>query len=72
MRPVAATQSGLEIIEASIRETVDGRDMIRNQPFVRIRATLATAATALSEGHARLRSGGDDQCHPADRRRRRR
>ena len=49
-RPVAATRSDQEIIEASIRETVDGRDMIRNQPFVRIRATLATAATSLSEG----------------------
>jgi murein DD-endopeptidase MepM/ murein hydrolase activator NlpD len=48
-RPVAATRSDLEVIEASIRETVDGRDMIRNQPFVRIRATLATAATSLSE-----------------------
>ncbi|KKC36540.1 hypothetical protein WH87_14240 [Devosia epidermidihirudinis] len=50
IRPVAATRSDLEIIEASIRETVDGRDMIRNQPFMRIRATLATAATSLSEG----------------------
>ena len=52
VRPVTATRSDLEIIEASIRETVDGRDMIRNQPFVRIRATLATAATALSDGIA--------------------
>jgi murein DD-endopeptidase MepM/ murein hydrolase activator NlpD len=50
LRPVAATRSDSEIIEASIRETVDGRDMIRNQPFMRIRATLATAATSLSEG----------------------
>jgi len=50
IRPVAATRSDLEIIEASIRETVDGRDMIRNQPFMRIRATLATAATSLSDG----------------------
>jgi len=50
LRPVTATRSDLEIIEASIRETVDGRDMIRNQPFVRIRATLATAPTSLSEG----------------------
>ncbi|WP_375452601.1 M23 family metallopeptidase [uncultured Devosia sp.] len=49
VRPVAATRSDLEVIEASIRENVDGRDMIRNQPFVRIRATLATAATSLSE-----------------------
>jgi murein DD-endopeptidase MepM/ murein hydrolase activator NlpD len=50
VRPVTATRSDLEIIEASIRETVDGRDMIRNQPFMRIRATLATAPTSLSEG----------------------
>jgi len=49
MRPVTQTRSDLEIIEASIRETVDGRDMIRNQPFMRIRATLATAATSLSD-----------------------
>ncbi|WP_172125719.1 MULTISPECIES: M23 family metallopeptidase [unclassified Devosia] len=48
VRPVAATRSDLEVIEASIRQSVDGRDIIRNQPFVRIRATLATAATALS------------------------
>lgn len=50
LRPVTATRSDLQIIEASIRETVDGRDMIRNQPFVRISATLATAPTSLSEG----------------------
>ena len=50
MRPVTATRSDLEVIEASIRETVDGRDMIRNQPFIRIRATLATAPTSLSDG----------------------
>ena len=49
IRPVAQTRSELEIVEASIKENVDGRDMIRKQPFVRIRATLATAATALSE-----------------------
>ena len=28
---------------------LDGRDMIKKQPFERIRATLATAATALSD-----------------------
>lgn len=50
LRPVTATRSDLQIIEASIRETVDGRDMIRNQPFMRIRATLATAPTSLSDG----------------------
>ena len=49
VRPIARTRSELEIVEASIRETVDGRDMIRKQPFVRLRATLATGATALSE-----------------------
>lgn len=49
VRPVAKTRSELEIVEASIRETVDGRALIRKQPFVRVRATLATAATALSE-----------------------
>ncbi|HWA17457.1 MAG TPA: M23 family metallopeptidase [Devosia sp.] len=49
IRPIAQTKSELEIVEASIKETVDGRDIIRRQPFVRIRATLATAATALSE-----------------------
>lgn len=49
-RPITATRSDLEIIEASIRETVDGRDMIRNQPFMRIKATLATAPTSLSDG----------------------
>lgn len=48
VRPVAKTQSELEIVEASIRETVDGRALIRKQPFMRVRATLATAATALS------------------------
>ncbi|WP_423066464.1 M23 family metallopeptidase [Devosia sp. CN2-171] len=48
IRPVAKTKSELEIVEASIRETVDGRALIRKQPFVRVRATLATSATALS------------------------
>jgi murein DD-endopeptidase MepM/ murein hydrolase activator NlpD len=49
VRPVAQTKSELEVVEASIRETVDGRAMIKKQPFVRVKATLATAATALSE-----------------------
>ncbi|WP_439602383.1 M23 family metallopeptidase [Devosia sp.] len=48
VRPIAQTRSELEVVEASIREIVDGRSIIRNQPFVRIRATLATAATTLS------------------------
>jgi murein DD-endopeptidase MepM/ murein hydrolase activator NlpD len=47
-RPIAQTRSELEIIEASIREVVEGRAVLRNQPFTRIRATLATAATSLS------------------------
>jgi murein DD-endopeptidase MepM/ murein hydrolase activator NlpD len=49
VRPIAQTRSELEIVEAAIKENVEGRDMIRKQPFVRIRATLATAATSLSE-----------------------
>lgn len=49
LKPVAKTHSEREIVEASIRESIDGRAMIRKQPFVRIRATLATAATALSD-----------------------
>ena len=48
VRPVAATRSDLEVIEASIRQEVDGREIIRNQPFTRIQATLATTATSLS------------------------
>lgn len=49
-RPVAATRSDKEVIEASTRQVVDGREVIRNQPFIRIRATLATTATQLSAG----------------------
>jgi murein DD-endopeptidase MepM/ murein hydrolase activator NlpD len=49
IRPVAQTRSEREIVEASIRENADGHDLIRKQQFVRVRATLATAATALSE-----------------------
>jgi len=49
IRPVTQTKSETEVVEASIRESVDGRDMIKKQPFERIRATLATAATALSD-----------------------
>lgn len=48
IRPVAATRSDLETIEASIRQMVDGREILRNQPFTRLRATLATTATSLS------------------------
>jgi murein DD-endopeptidase MepM/ murein hydrolase activator NlpD len=49
VRPVARTKSELEVVEASIRTDVDGRAIIKKQPFVRVKATLATAATALSE-----------------------
>ena len=49
VRPVQQTRSELEIVEASIRENVSGRDIIRKQPFQRVRATLSTAATSLSE-----------------------
>ena len=48
-RPVQQTRSEVETIEASIKESVDGKDMIRKQPFERIRATLATVATSLSD-----------------------
>jgi murein DD-endopeptidase MepM/ murein hydrolase activator NlpD len=48
IRPVAETRSDLETIEASIRQVVDGREILRNQPFIRLRATLATTATSLS------------------------
>ena len=48
LRPVAATRSDREIIEAATRQLVDGREIIRNQPFVRISATLATTGTSLS------------------------
>lgn len=49
LKPVALTRSEREIVEASVRANVEGRDMIRRQEFVRVRATLATAATALSD-----------------------
>jgi murein DD-endopeptidase MepM/ murein hydrolase activator NlpD len=49
IRPIVQAKSELEIVEASIKENVQGRDMIRKQPFVRIRATLATAATSLTD-----------------------
>ncbi|MGN6487893.1 MAG: M23 family metallopeptidase [Devosia sp.] len=49
VRPVAKTKSELEVVEASIRTDVDGRAIIKKQPFVRVKATLATAATSLSE-----------------------
>jgi murein DD-endopeptidase MepM/ murein hydrolase activator NlpD len=50
VRPVTQTKSETEIVEASIKApSADGKDIIRTQPFERIRATLATAATALSD-----------------------
>src|SRR6185312_1578049 len=48
-RPVQQTRSEVETVEASIKENVDGKDMIRKQSFERIRATLATVATSLSD-----------------------
>jgi murein DD-endopeptidase MepM/ murein hydrolase activator NlpD len=47
-RPVQQTRSEVETVEASIKENVGGTDMIRKQSFERIRATLATVATSLS------------------------
>ena len=41
VRPVAQTRSELETIEASIKENVDGRDIIKKQPFSRLSATPA-------------------------------
>lgn len=52
VKPVTRTRSDREIVEASIREDGKGRALIRNQQFVRIRATLATSITALSNGVA--------------------
>ena len=48
-RPVQQTKSEVEMVAAAIKENVDGKDMIRNQNFERIRATLATVATSLSD-----------------------
>ncbi len=48
LKPVAQTRSERETIEASIRVADGGISRIRRQPFDRIRATLATSATALS------------------------
>lgn len=49
IRPTVKAKSELEIVEASIKEKIDGRDMIRKQPFVRVRATLATTATSATD-----------------------
>lgn len=49
IKPITHTRSERETVVAAIREKIDGRTMIRKQPFVRIEATLATAATALSD-----------------------
>jgi murein DD-endopeptidase MepM/ murein hydrolase activator NlpD len=49
-RPVQQTRSEVETVEASIKEPgAGGKDMIRKQDFMRIRATLATVATSLSD-----------------------
>lgn len=47
-KPVTHTRSEKELVEAAIRENVQGSERLRTQPFVRIGATLATAATSLS------------------------
>jgi len=49
IRTITQTKSETEIVEASIKETDNGRDIIKKHPFERIRATLATAVTALSD-----------------------
>lgn len=49
IRPVTRTRSEREVIEASVKQNEAGRDLIRMTNFVRIRATLATAATSLSD-----------------------
>jgi len=49
VRPIALTRSDKEIVEAAILEDIDGRSIVRKQPFIRIRATLATSATSLSD-----------------------
>ena len=48
LRPVVQTRSERETILASIRVNDEGVSRIRQQPFDRIRATLATSATSLS------------------------
>lgn len=48
VRPIAQTKSDYELVDASIRELTGDRSILRKQSFVRIRATLATAATALA------------------------
>ncbi|WP_439601888.1 M23 family metallopeptidase [Devosia sp.] len=48
IRPVAATRSEFEVVEASIRTVEDGRTMLRSQAFTRLDATLATGETALA------------------------
>lgn len=49
VKPIVLTRSEREIVDAPIREKVDGRVLIRQQPFSRLRATLATAGTALTD-----------------------
>ena len=46
-RPIQKTQSEIETVEASVKNNSNGSDMIHQQPFMRIRATLATSATSL-------------------------
>ncbi len=48
-KPVVKTRSENEIIEAAILQNIDGKNIVRKQPFMRIKATLATSLTTLSD-----------------------
>jgi murein DD-endopeptidase MepM/ murein hydrolase activator NlpD len=48
-RPVQQTKSEVETVVAAVQQDVGGKELIRKQEFERIRATLATVATSLSE-----------------------
>jgi murein DD-endopeptidase MepM/ murein hydrolase activator NlpD len=48
-RPVLATKSTRDEIEASVMEPGPGGDIIRNATFVRVNATLATSQTILTD-----------------------
>lgn len=48
-RPVQQTRSEVETVVAAVQQDVGGKELIRKQEFERIRATLATVATSLSE-----------------------
>jgi murein DD-endopeptidase MepM/ murein hydrolase activator NlpD len=48
-RPVQQTRSEVETVVAAVQQDVGGKELIRKQEFERIKATLATVATSLSE-----------------------